>query len=230
MSLRWLPPFLSLLCGCSHHLHSPPARVLPIESARTVEAGETAVRLAGGVYSPLFQPAVSFGSGQVRRLLTEGLELSGELTVAHLHVKPIDDLWLTVILGRIGAKQRLDDGGNFALTGGLGAGAHGAGKLVAADAGVIAGYENRYATPFLSLSAFGSLPVAAREVDTSTRIDKPGEFFSEPHTTAGGEALLGLRIAAGRTGLLLGASLIYVSDGLHDQAAFGFGAAVELRH
>jgi hypothetical protein len=160
--------YVFLGSACSYQLSSPPARMVHLESARTLAPGEMSAALKGTAQAALFEPAVAAGTAVVRRGLTESLEVSGEATYAILLPDYEEDAPLNIdpniYAGRVGMK--LAKGRHVALTAGLGGGyAPAAGGFAATDVGGIVSYDNCYVVPFGSLSAFLSQPVGAKTVD-----------------------------------------------------------------
>jgi len=165
--------------ACSHQLYSPPARLVPLESARTVPAGTTNVTARTSMSAAVFDPALGVVSGGIKHGLTDHLELDGDVSYAHLFQSDEHEVDPNVAAARVGLKGSTS-GHNLAWMAGVGGGlAPAAGAFVATDIGAIVSYQNCYAVPFLAGQAFMSLPAGAREV-TFSNGDR-----SKPVLTAG---------------------------------------------
>jgi hypothetical protein len=203
--------------ACSYQLSSPPARMVHLESARTLAPGEMSAALKGTAQAALFDPAVAAGTAVVRRGLTESLEVNGEVTYASLLADYEDDqvgINPSIYAGRVGMK--LAKGRHVALTAGLGGGfAPAAGGFAATDVGGIVSYDNCYVVPFGSLSAFLSQPVGAKTVDFGSH------GTSQASTSYGFSAAAGLEVPLAHQGcregraapkLQLGANTNYIRN------------------
>lgn len=151
--------------GCSYQLVSPPARMVNLESAKTVAPGETVGGLHGAAYTGIFDPAAVVTNAGVRRGIADDLEIDGDLSWARLSYDGFPDIDRNIYAARVGAKLS-NHQGFAALFGGVGGGfAPAAGGFTAADAGVVMSLPNCYLVPFGNAMMFGSLPIAARQVD-----------------------------------------------------------------
>ena len=153
------------LGGCSYQLVSPPARMVNLESAKTVAPGETVAGLHGAAYAAIFDPGAVVTNASVRRGVADNLEVDGDLTWARVTYDGFPDIDRNIYAARLGAKMS-NQRGYAALFGGVGGGfAPAAGGFTAADAGVAISYPNCYVVPFGNAMLFGSVPVGARQVD-----------------------------------------------------------------
>jgi hypothetical protein len=161
--------------------------MVTLESARTLAPGEMSATVKGTAQAALFDPAVVAGTAMVRRGVTESLELSGEVSYAHLDTTTDDEqLGINPSIYASRAGMKLAKSRHVALTAGLGGGyAPAAGGFAAADVGGIVSYDNCYVVPFGALSGFVSQPVGAKTVD-----------FGE-HGTSRASTSYGLTAAAG---------------------------------
>lgn len=153
------------LGGCSYQLVSPPARMVNLESAKTVAPGETMAGLHGAGYAAIFDPGAVVTNASVRRGVADNLEVDGDLSWARVTYDGFPDIDRNIYAARVGAKMS-NAGGYAAVFGGVGAGfAPAAGGFTAADAGVAFSFPNCYVVPFANTMVFGSLPIGARQVD-----------------------------------------------------------------
>lgn len=215
--------------GCNRHVYSPPARVLPIETARTARADVTGVAIDTGPSGALFGPSLWSGTGRVRRSVAPGTDVVAEGTVLVV-TSTDDDEGVTaphrgVYVLRAGVKHELAQ--HFALVGGLGGGASTAGGFVSPDAGAVASWENPYVVPFVSARGYLSQPVGASAVDLrganeGERYNRPPELTVGLNLAAGVRVPLGPRHEeAGAIGAAFG--LTGMRDSFEDQT-FGSGA------
>jgi hypothetical protein len=224
-----------LAIGCNHHVYSPPARALPLESVAPVGRDRVGLALEGAGHSELFGPSATSGAGRLRVSPHEDVDVSVEGNVIHIQGKPATDVDQNIYALRLGAKFRAQSW--LALTGGLGGGLHAAGTYASPDLGVIAGYENSYAIPYVSFRGFVSEPLAVRAVDTSEAGEAPGTHIGRPRTTGGFSAALGLRIPivpgfdpneGVRGALVASPGLTYVGDAEQDSVFVQLGGGAEL--
>jgi len=153
------------LTGCSYQLVSPPARMVNLESAKTVAPGETMAGLHGAGYATIFDPGAVVTNASVRRGVADNLEVDGDLSWARVTYDGFPDIDRNIYAARAGAKMS-NDRGSVALFGGLGGGfAPAAGGFTAADLGFAFSFPNCYVVPFANAMMFGSLPLGARQVD-----------------------------------------------------------------
>jgi hypothetical protein len=159
---------LSLLLtggGCSYTVVSPPARIVNLESAKTVAPGETVGGVHGGALSGVFDPAVITGSVGVRRGVAEGIEVDGDATWGRLQYDGFPDIDRNIYALRAGAK--MSGPGNYvAGFAGLGGGyAPAGGGFFSADVGGVLSAPNCYVTPSLVAAGIVSAPIGAKQVD-----------------------------------------------------------------
>lgn len=223
------------LAGCNHHVHSPPARALPLESVAPVGRDRVGLALEGAAHGELFGPGVSSGASRLRVSPHDDVDISVEGTVMHVQGRPAKAIDQNIYAVRLGAKYRALSW--LALTGGLGGGVHAAGTFASPDLGVIAGYENPYAVPYFAWRGFVSQPLAAQAIDTTEAGETPGSDVGKPHTTGGFSASLGLRIPivpgfdpneGVRGSLLVAPGLTYLADAAEDRVFMQIGGGGEI--
>jgi hypothetical protein len=185
-----------IACGCNHQVYSPPARLMPLESAATLGAGETGIQLEGGAHGAIFGPSGESGTLRVRHGIEEGTDVSMEASAMHIDGNAVAGTYPYLFAGRAGLKHEALPW--LSLTAGLGGGASAGGGFVSPDVGVIVAYENRYAVPFFSLRASASVPFDTHPVDTGQAgSDAVGRWVYTPPLTWIGGGSAGLRIPLG---------------------------------
>ncbi len=183
--------------GCNHELYSPPARMLPLESPATLARGETGVQAEGATQGAIFGPSVETGTLRVREGMADATDATAEVSVLHVDGRSVADTYPYAFAGRVGLKHAALPW--LSLVGGLGGGASAGGGFVSPDVGVIAGYENRWAVPFVSLRVSVSVPFDGRPVDTGQAgHDALGQYVYTPPFTWIGGGTVGLRVPVGR--------------------------------
>lgn len=228
--LRLAPAFL-LAAGCAHHVYSPPARMMPLESVATLSRGETGVQGEFGGASWINGTTASL---RARRGVTERVELSGEASAVHVGRDSAAGTNRNGYALRAGAKYEALPW--LAVVGGFGGGSSAAGGFLSPDVGLIVAWENRYVVPFLSGRASVSLPVNARQVDV-TEVGDATTFVGKPERTwiFGGTA--GLRVPLGpprpgsgplRGNLLAGIGMTHLQDSKDEQNVLQLGLGGEL--
>jgi hypothetical protein len=230
-TLARLAALLPLVAGCAHHVYSPPARMLPLESVATLSRGETGVQGELGGVSWIDGTTASI---RARRGFTERTEVSAEASVLHVGRRSAADTNRDGYALRAGGKFAASPW--LALAGGLGGGASAAGGYFSPDVAVIVAWENRYVVPFLSGRASLSLPVKARQVDV-TGVDDTTTFVGTPGRTWIFGATTGVRVPLGSSGprsggmrgnLLAGVGMTHLQDATDDQNALQLGFGGEL--
>ncbi len=226
---------LLLATGCNHHVFSPPARPLPLESVAPVGTGRVGIGLEGAIHGTLFGPSASSGSARVRVSPHEDVDVSLEGHVIHIDGDPAADVSQNAYAVRVGAKVRALPW--LAVTGGAGGGLHAAGTFASPDLGVIGGWENPYAVPYLSLRGFVSEPLVARAVDTTAAGEPLGSEVGTPRTTGGMAISIGVRVPmipgwdpheGVRGSLFLANGLTYLDDGREDLTLLQAAGGAEL--
>ena len=218
--------------GCSHHIYSPPARVLPLESVAPVGAGKTGVQLEGSTHEALFGVDAIAGTARVRYGATEDLDVSGEANVVHIGGDSVAGTSPNVYSARVGTKLRVLP--MLAVQGGVGAGTSAGGEFIAPDVGVIAAYENKYIVPFVAGRAMLSVPIGADPVDTSTDEDPVGTHVGTPQQTRGLAWNAGLKVPLPLGdedpwgSVLGGVGQTYLVDDEEDDTVTGWGLGAEL--
>jgi hypothetical protein len=229
-TLARLAALLPLMAGCAHHVYSPPARMLPLESVATLPRGETGVQGEFGGVSWIDGATASI---RARRGFTDRAEVSAEASVLHVGHRSAAGTKRDGFGARAGAKYALASW--LAITGGLGGGASAAGGFFSPDLAVIVAWENRYVVPFLSGRASLSLPVGARQVDV-TGTDDTTTFVGTPTRTWILGATAGVRVPVGspapgsgaRANLLAGVGATHLQDATEDQSVLQLGLGAEL--
>lgn len=221
--------------GCNHHVFSPPARTMPLESPATLPPGDTGAAVEGTHHGEVFGPEVSTGSLRIRHGLAEDLDGVAEANVLHVHGDSEAGTHPNAYSLRLGAKLRLVE--HFAFTMGAGGGGSAAGHFFSPDVGVVLGYENEHLVPFMSFRTTVSLPIDPQEVDT-TAVGSDGEpELDTPKVTGGLSWTAGLRLPLPvadpehqgvRGSVVLGIGMTHLYDGDDDANLIGVGGGGEL--
>jgi hypothetical protein len=226
---------LILLCalggsGCAYHVFSPPARLLPLESAQVLPEGGSAVAFDLGHAGALFGPELSAVGVRYRRNVAAELDGVAEASLLHVRGSGPDTSNPNALTLRAGGKFGVWR--HLALTFGAGGGASAAGGFVSPDLGLVLAFENRYFVPFVSVRGFASQPIHARRVRLGE--DEDGyEQFGRPLLSFGFAAAAGVRIPLEHardpaSSVLLGVHGARISDG-HEEFGFGgLGVGLEL--
>lgn len=225
----WIPAAISLATGCVHHVYSPPARMLPLESAATLSPGETSVQ---GEFGGVSWINGATASVRGRRGITDDLDASVEWSVLHVGRESAAGTHPNAYAVRAGARYRALPW--LAVTSGVGGGGSSAGGFVSPDLAAIASWENRWVVPFLSARGSLSVPIGAREVDVTGTSDT-ARFVGKPGRTWLYGATAGLRVPWGRRdpgalrgSFLAGLAATHVSDSTDDQGLVQLGLGAEL--
>jgi hypothetical protein len=204
------------LPACSYRLVTPPARIAPLESARTVAHGETAVHGGVSVQAAGLDSEVATANVRVRQGVSDSAELGLDVNWGRVLSDGLSSIGTGVGAGvdsdlyvaRVGGKLGLNK--NIALLAGIGGGyAPAVGGFTSADAGAIFSYDNCRVVPFFSAAVFGSVPIGVHDVEFRTGSNTI--VSSAPTTSFGYSASTGLEIPLqpalcreGRLGVRLG--------------------------
>lgn len=218
----------TVLTGCIG-IYSPPARLMPLETAATLKENQTGLAGEVGYAEAVFGPDVLSVSGRVRRLLIKDLDWTAEANLLHIFDRNENptDVDPNVYSVRGGIKYRVVECLSF--TGGVGGGASAGGGFVSPDLGVILAYENDYFVPFLSVRGYLSQPIAERTVSYGDDDDITSET---PEFTFGWNPTAGFRIPLTRSSetssILIGIQLTHMAKTDHSAAFFGIAGGPEI--
>ncbi len=234
LALALLPVLAISSLACARNVFSPPALPLPLEAPRTLDNGQAAIQASGGTSSSMFGPDLVAGAATVHVGMGRGTEASLGASVTHLQGHSSAGTSPDIISARAGVKKELWRHHVSAIAG-LGGGTDAGGGFVSPDVGVIAGFDNRYAVPFLSLHAMSSIPVGARQVDVSIDDEQPGTYVGTPKPTWGIGSTVGLRVPIGNpdskgvhAGLTGGMTFWKLYSDGHDIGFTGLGGSADV--
>jgi hypothetical protein len=217
----------ALVTGCIG-IYSPPARLMPLETASTLKENQTGLSGEVGYAGAVFGPDVLSVSARVRRLLIKDLDWTAEANLLHIFDRNENptDADPNVYSIRGGLKYRLVECLSF--TGGAGGGASAGGGFFSPDLGVVLAYENDYFFPFFSVRGYLSQPIAAQAVSYGDGDDITAET---PKFTFGWSPTAGFRIPLARSSeigsILLGIQLTHMANTDHSAAFFGIAGGPE---
>ena len=225
--MKFFLALLPLILACSHNIYTPPSRPMPLTSPQTLGEGETVARASGSVSSDLFGPSLAAGTGGVRRGLGNRLELDADLSYAKVMETATAGTSRSIGMLRVGGKYRPTESANLALVAGLGGGySPAAGPYASTDVGAVLGYDNRYLIPFLSIGAFGSVPLSPNEVDVTGPEDSQ-QFLDTPEPTLGVTLGAGIKIPVNRLALVMGMASTQIWDSDSNDGFMAFGCGIE---
>jgi hypothetical protein len=220
---------LALAMGCSHHVYSPPARMLGLESAATLRPGETGIQGELGAVSWIDGAT---GALRVRQGVNDDLEASVEADALHVGHESAANTNPNAYALRLGIKYRLAPW--LSLGGGLGGGSSAAGWFVSPDLRAIVAWENPYVVPFLSAHGALSFPIDPRQVDV-TGVGESTRSVGTPARTGLFGVTVGLRVPIGPNvagkvhgSVLVGLGLTELKDAADHQGVLQGGLAGEL--
>jgi hypothetical protein len=158
--------------ACSYTSYTPPARMMPLETAVAPARGASDVQLeASSSAAMTFWGGFSAQSGaaRLRGGLTDRVSISAEGGVISVDGDTTNTIDHTADVGRVGVNVHEADrspGAHVAFTGGVGGGrSTAAGNWISEDAGVIVSGNGHWFVPYASLEGFASQPVDARPFD-----------------------------------------------------------------
>ncbi len=216
---------LSWSTACNSAVFSPPARVLPLESAATLPRGDIGIQAEGAGSGAAFGVSALSGTIRARRGMSENLDGSVEATLVRIGGDPAADVNRSVVATRVGAKYRVLP--SLALTGGLGGGGSAAGGFMSPDVGAIVAWENRYVVPFASVRGGLSQPIGATSVDVTRRGDPIGTNVGTPKLTWLVSGSAGLRVPIAKWSVLGGVGVTHLADVRDKETVISLGGGVE---
>jgi len=234
--------------GCSQHVFSPPARMMPTEDALGPSAGGVNLGLQGSASGTVFGPTIAAAGLHVDVGVSDRIDLVGEGTFMKLDGSggwPLARPRTDGAAGRAGLRFTLTETQRkpgdtpplllgLALTGGFGGGASAIGTFVSPDLGL--SFSMRTPTGFdlsTGVRTWTSVPVLRR-----TFAWTEDEQSNEPATTFGagftiqGAVPLGFdptRRGEPRFRALIGLGIAYIGDGTANETFVQLGGAFEAR-
>ncbi|MEM8608090.1 MAG: hypothetical protein AAGF92_13345 [Myxococcota bacterium] len=154
---------LLLLSGCAPYVQSPPGRMLAFETAKSLEKGQTGIRVGGGGG---IGSEIGFAGGfvRVRHGVAKNLDFRVDLTALSLN-EDEDEILGTNALATAGAGIKYAFNPYFAVAVDLTGGYWTGGGFLSPELRFIAAYENRYFVPFIDLGYFSSHPLSPNDVE-----------------------------------------------------------------
>jgi hypothetical protein len=160
--------------ACSYTSYTPPARMMPLETAVAPAPGASDLQLEGSTANASLGFQTTNGAARLRGGLTDQVSISGEAGMISVGGDTDTSLDRHAYIGRVAAHVHETDrspGAHVAFTGGVGGGtSEVAGNWISEDAGVIVSGNGYWFVPFASLEGFASQPIDAPHftyVDTS---------------------------------------------------------------
>lgn len=203
--------------ACSPYLHSPPARMVPLEAAQALGKRDVAIQAAIGGGAAVWGPSVVAGTLQSRYGFGRGFE--GAVEGGFAVVGARNTSWNTdashaLFSGRAGFKYA--PASWFAVQAGFGGGGSAAGGYVSPDVGLIFGYQGEAVVPFLAGGFYSSHPINTKPI---TFRDGSGAVEAlYPDKTLGAYGNFGIRIPltrssseSPRTAILIAYRLVFAS-------------------
>jgi hypothetical protein len=173
--------------GCAPFIHSPPGRLLGLDTAQTLEKGQTGIQVVGGGGGDGVD--VSFGgiAARVRHGLAK--QLDGRLELSVLKLNPEDPLIGGEVIYGVGTGIKYAFNPHFAFSVDVTGGGWVGGGFISPELKLIAGYENPAAVPFFDVGYYTSHPISPNAVSTTE------DFLGPPTFTQGWTTGVGLRVA-----------------------------------
>lgn len=149
------------LSGCAPFVHSPPGRMLALETAQTLEKGQTGIR-AGGGGGISVDNAFAGGFVRVRHGIGRGLDFRADVSAFALN--PDSEIIGTDALVMAGAGIKYAFNPYFAVAFDLTGGWWNGGGFMSPELNFIAAYENKYFIPFIDAGYYTSHPISPNDV------------------------------------------------------------------
>jgi hypothetical protein len=181
------------LAACSYTSYTPPARMMPLETAIAPAAGAADLQLEGSTEGAFWGFGTNNGAARLREGVTENLAVTGEAGMFSVSGNAAPGTDTNAYQTRVGLHAHDTDrteGPHLAMTAGLGAGTSSiAGRWVSEDVGVVASGNGAWVVPFVALEGFASQPIDGHPF---TYTDTNGDPHPDQLTNTGG-----FRITAG---------------------------------
>lgn len=147
--------------------------MLALETAKTLEKGQTGIRAGGGGG---FNGEVSFAGGmiRVRHGVAKNLDFRVDLTALSLNTA--DALFGTNVVATAGAGIKYAFNPYFALAVDLTGGYWVGGGFLTPELNLIAAYENKWFVPFVDAGYYTSHPLSPNDVETAEDLLGPPVF------------------------------------------------------
>jgi hypothetical protein len=236
-SVLALAPALALgaLGACSYTSYTPPARMMPLETATAPTAAQTDVQGELSTTGAFWGFGTDNTALRVRQGVNENLSVSAEGGTIAVEGDTSTDTNHMAYVGRVGMHVHQEDrtaGPHIAFTAGAGGGASSvAGRWISEDAGVILSGNGAWLVPFASIEGFLSQPIDARPFGYR---DTSGDPHSDILTkTVGYRVIVGLELRDGHgadseyaftIGMMMGG----IAKVDHDDQFAGLGAALRV--
>ncbi len=224
-----------VLSGCARQLHSPPARISPLELAQPLEERETSAGVHAGLRGAIFGPEIGSLTARVRHGWTESVEAGVDLNVARVisplaadQEVPLAQYDRNIYAARASMKWAPSDLGRYvSVIGGLGGGFHEAGGFVSPDIGLVTSYD-WYITPFASFSGWVSQPINAQTLDLREELeDEP--LLETPEFNYGYTFAAGISVPLGPVDIMTAISIDHLIDDDEELLMTGLNAGWRFR-
>jgi hypothetical protein len=192
------------IAACTPRAFTPPARPLPLSSARTPAVGEGDVQLDGNASGEVFGPAIVAGNVRYRHGIADHVALTGDAGFVRVSGDDEDSNaspWAG--LGRAGVQLATEANEDLdaALFAGIGGGyAPAAAGWLSTDVGVMLTGDNRHVRPIFLVDAYVAQPFATKVFEVQD------EMLRMPRT-AGLQGLFGFEFGPTRSAVLVGLAL-----------------------
>ncbi len=209
-----------LFAACSFNMASPPARSAFFGSPRVLPSGESAVTAEATVAAKVFGPGLSGGSLTYERGLGNQLEIIVTPTAGLIQ----DQSEFAGI--SVDMKKGLPNLPHLAFTYGAGYLWNEYGQAASGEAGLLAGYENRYFVPTLSMMLFLSEPFRTKTVCGSEG-EEGDDVCAKPTHTIGARAGLTTEIKLPwRVSIIPSAGIVLLQSQTHSFQLFQASGAL----
>jgi hypothetical protein len=166
--MRPVASVLALACvaGCSYTSYTPPARMMPLETAVAPPPQQLDVQSEVSMAGAIFGFNTYNGALRVREGVTDNLAVTAEGGVTRIDGNAAPGTPQNAYVGRVGVHLHMADrepGLHVALTAGVGGGASSlAGRWISEDVGLIVSGNGAWVAPFASIEGFASQPIDAQ--------------------------------------------------------------------
>lgn len=175
--------------ACAPFIQSPPGRLLALDTAQTLEKGQTGIQVVGGGG---LEGDVGLGGVAVRVRHGLAKQLDGRLELSVLKLNPVDRFVGSEVLYELGTGIKYSFNPHFAFSVDVTGGGWVGGGFISPELKLIAAYENRAAVPFIDVGYYTSHPISPNGVSTTFH------NLGAPSFTQGWTTGIGLRIVTSR--------------------------------
>jgi hypothetical protein len=198
------------IAACTPRAFAPPARPMPLGSARTPAVGEGDVQLDGNASGEVFGPGIVAGNARYRHGVADNVAVTADAGFVRVSGDSTENPWAG--LGRAGVQvaSEANEDLDVAVFAGIGGGyAPAAATWASTDVGVMMSGDNKHVRPIFLVDAYFAQPFATKVFVVED------EMLRMPRT-AGVQGLFGFEFGPKDRAVLVGFALAKLWSAAND--------------